>query len=153
MNILAPVSSLMTKNVIAVAQEDELLRVKEVFAKNNIHHLPVVHHDVLVGMISKMDFEVYYKTLSRHFEDRFVNDTLLRVHKVKEIMTSKLAKLEPDDRINVALEVFKVNRFHALPVVQNGELVGILTTYDIIKALSEETLHDKDYKNPDFHNA
>lgn len=153
MNILAPVSSLMTKKVIAVGPEDELLLVKDIFATNNIHHLPVVRHDTLVGMVSRIDFDVYFKTLSRHFEDRFVNDTLLRVHRVKEIMTSKLAKLEPDDRINVALEVFKVNRFHALPVVKDGELVGILTTYDIIKALSEETLHDTDYKNADFHNA
>lgn len=146
MNILAPVSSIMTKNVIAIGPEDELLLVKEIFDKNHIHHIPVVNQGVLVGMLSKTDFDVYYKALSRHFEDRFVNQTLLNVHRVKEIMTTRLAKVEPDDRINVALEVFKVNRFHALPVVEKGELVGILTTYDIINALSKEVLHDSDYK-------
>lgn len=146
MNILAPVSSIMTKNVIAIGPEDELLLVKEIFDKNHIHHIPVVNQGVLVGMLSKTDFDVYYKALSRHFEDRFVNQTLLHVHRVKEIMTTRLAKVEPDDRINVALEVFKVNRFHALPVVEKGELVGILTTYDIINALSKEVLHDSDYK-------
>ncbi len=146
MNILAPVSTIMTKKVIAIGPEDELSMVRDIFEKNNIHHIPVVRHDTLIGMISKTDFDVYYKALSRHFEDRFVNETLLRVHRAKEIMTEKLAKLEPTDRINVALEVFKVNRFHALPVVENGELVGILTTYDIIKALSNEVLHDTDYE-------
>lgn len=145
MNILAPVSTIMTKKVIAIGPEDELSMVRDIFAKNNIHHLPVVRHDTLIGIISKTDFDVYYKALSRYFEDRFVNETLLRVHRAKEIMTEKLAKLEPTDRINVALEVFKVNRFHALPVVEDGELVGILTTYDIIKALSNEVLHDSDY--------
>ena len=145
MNILAPVSTIMTKKVIAIGPEEELSVVRDIFAKNNIHHLPVVRHDTLIGIISKNDFDVYYKALSRHFEDRFVNETLLRVHRAKEIMTEKLAKLEPTDRINVALEVFKVNRFHALPVVEDGELVGILTTYDIIKALSNEVLHDSDY--------
>ncbi|MBL7816551.1 MAG: CBS domain-containing protein [Saprospiraceae bacterium] len=146
MNILAPVSSIMTKKVIAIGPEDELAMVKDIFAQHNIHHLPVVRHDTLVGMVSKTDFDVYYKTLNRHFDDNFVNDTLLKVHRVKEIMTSKLAKVEPDDRINVVLEVFKVNRFHALPVVQDDELVGIVTTYDIINALSNETIHDSDYK-------
>ncbi len=145
MNILAPVSTIMTKKVIAIGPEEELSVVRDIFAKNNIHHLPVVRHDTLIGIISKNDFDVYYKALSRHFEDRFVNETLLRVHRAKEIMTEKLAKLEPTDRINVALEVFKVNRFHALPVVEDGELVGIVTTYDIIKALSNEVLHDSDY--------
>lgn len=146
MNILAPVSTIMTKKVIAIGPEDELSMVRDIFAKNNIHHLPVVRHDTLIGMISKTDFDIYHKALSRHFEDRFVNETLLRVHRAKEIMTEKLAKLEPTDRINVALEVFKVNRFHALPVVKDGELVGIITTYDIIQALSNEVLHDIDYK-------
>lgn len=146
MNILAPISSIMTKNVIAIGPEDELLLVKEIFDKNHIHHIPVVSQGALVGMLSKTDFDVYHKALSRHFEDRFVNETLLHVHRVKEIMTTRLAKVEPDDRINVALEVFKVNRFHALPVVEKGELVGILTTYDIINALSKEVLHDSDYK-------
>ena len=147
MNILAPVSTIMTKKVIAIGPEDELSLVRDIFEKNNIHHLPVVRHDTLIGIISKTDFDVYYKALSRHFEDRFVNETLLHVHRAKEIMTEKLAKLEPTDRINVALEVFKVNRFHALPVVQDGELVGIVTTYDIIMALSNEVLHDRDYQN------
>ena len=53
-------------------------------------------------------------------------------------MTTGLAKLEPDDRINVALDVFCVNLFHALPVVKDNELVGILTPFDIIKTLAEE---------------
>jgi CBS domain-containing protein len=42
----------------------------------------------------------------------------------------------------VALEIFNLNRFHALPVVDDGELVGIITPFDILKALSEEKLAD-----------
>ena len=48
------------------------------------------------------------------------------------------APLEP-------LEVFKTNRIHALPVEENGELVGIVTTYDIICALAEEEIKLEDY--------
>jgi acetoin utilization protein AcuB len=51
-------------------------------------------------------------------------------------MTTKLAKLEPSDKINVALEVFKENLFHGIPIVNNDALVGIVTTYDIIKHLA-----------------
>ena len=55
-------------------------------------------------------------------------------------MTKGLAKLTPDQRINVALEIFMENRFHAIPVLDeaSGELVGIITTFDIIKALATE---------------
>ncbi|MDX1665798.1 MAG: CBS domain-containing protein [Saprospiraceae bacterium] len=49
-----------------------------------------------------------------------------------------MAKLSPKDRINVALEIFMENRFHAIPVVSDNELVGIVTTFDIIKELASE---------------
>ena len=60
-------------------------------------------------------------------------------------MTKGLAKLTPDQRINVALEIFLENRFHAIPVVeeQSGELIGIITTFDVIKALASEEVTAK----------
>jgi acetoin utilization protein AcuB len=70
---------------------------------------------------------------------------------VKEIMVKRLGKVAPDDRINVALEVFMINRFHALPVVEDGELVGILTPFDIMAALSKQVPADSSlvYENKD----
>jgi CBS domain-containing protein len=47
----------------------------------------------------------------------------------------------------VALEVFKENLFHALPVVEEGNLVGIITTYDIISRLADEPITLADYKD------
>jgi CBS domain-containing protein len=42
--------------------------------------------------------------------------------------------------MNVALEVLSENLFHAIPIVDDGELVGMLSTLDIIKALQAEDL-------------
>jgi acetoin utilization protein AcuB len=138
MNLLSPVSSIMTSHLIAVNPDDDLSMVKDIFSKHHIHHIPVVRHKTILGIISHHDFENFMKGLSANYEDRFVNETLMKTHKAKDIMTQKMAKLESTDRINVALEVFKVNRFHALPVVDDGELVGIVTTHDIILALLDE---------------
>ena len=77
---------------------------------------------------------------------RFINETLLQLHKAEEIMTKNVAKVEPDDHIAVAVEVFKENILHALPVVENGELVGIITAHDIIKMISKDKISDLDYK-------
>jgi acetoin utilization protein AcuB len=89
-------------------------------------------------MISKTDFLYFLRGFNRNEEDRFVNEARLRVYNAEDIMTTGLAKLTPEDRINVALEVFLENRFHAIPVVEGGDLAGILTTFDIIKALASE---------------
>lgn len=146
MNLVAPVSTIMTTNLLTVSPDDPMKVVKEIFDAHKFHHIPVVRLRKIVGIISKTDFTAYYTGLSRHFEDRFINDTLLQLHKAEEIMTKKVAKVEPDDHIAVAVEVFKENILHALPVVDNGELVGIVTVHDIISMISKDKISDADYK-------
>ena len=59
--------------------------------------------------------------------------------------------LSKPDFIRTALEVFLVNRFHAIPVVDNDELVGIVTTFDIIKAIESEPIPLENYKKAQMH--
>ncbi len=137
MDILAPVSSIMTTNLLTVNPKDNLKVVKEIFDRNRIHHLPVVRHKKIVGLISKTDLLHFLKGANPE-KEKLRNAKLLEKFVAEDIMTTGLAKLESDDRINVALEVFKENLFHAIPIVDGEELKGIVTTYDVIKALSED---------------
>jgi len=138
MNVLQPVKSIMTTKLITVNPKDKLTAVKEVFEKNKIHHIPVVRFREIVGMISKTDFLHFLRGFKRSDEDRFVDNARLRVYTAEDIMTTGLAKISPNERINVALEIFLENRFHAIPIIENDELVGIITTFDILKALAKE---------------
>ena len=138
MNVLAPVSSIMTKDLITVNPSDKLKDVWEIFSNHKIHHIPVVRYKELVGIISKSDVLYFLKGLGDDTSQDLMNEVRLNNYSAESIMTTGFAKLEPDDRINVALDVFGVNLFHALPVVEGKELVGILTPFDIIKALAEE---------------
>lgn len=138
MNILDPVSTIMTTDLITVSPEDSLKEVQANFEARKIHHLPVVDDGHVVGIISKSDFLYFMRGYTNNETDAFINDSRLSAYQAKDIMTKGLAKVEPNDRINVALEVFKVNLFHAIPVVDNGNtLVGIVTTYDIIRKLAD----------------
>jgi acetoin utilization protein AcuB len=128
----------MTTKLITVNPKDKLTAVKEIFENNKIHHIPVVRYKEIVGIISKSDFLHFLRGFNRNEEDRFVNEARLRVYNAEDIMTSGLAKVSPDDRINVALEIFLENRFHAIPVIENGDLVGIITTFDVIRKLAGE---------------
>lgn len=140
MNILAPVKSIMSTELITLSPQDKLSEVKEIFEKHNIHHIPIVRFKSIVGLVSKTDFLFFIRGFQRSEEDQFVNEARLRAYTVQDIMTTGLAKLAPTDRINVALDIFLTNRFHAIPIVENDELVGIITTFDIIKALNNETI-------------
>lgn len=133
----------MTTDLITVNPKDKITEVKKIFETHKIHHIPVVRYKEIVGIISKTDFLQFIRGFNRNEEDRFVNEARMRAYNAEDLMTKGLAKLSPDARINVALEIFLENRFHAIPIIENKEdgkttLVGIITTLDIIKVLASE---------------
>lgn len=138
MNTKAPVSSIMTTNVLTIAPDDPVKVAKEIFDLNKIHHLPVLEDEELVGILSGSDLLHFLRYLDKDSQEPYLNDLRLKNYKVGEIMQTDLATVEEEDSIRSILEVFSQNVFHALPVMRNGELVGIVTTQDIVKALLEE---------------
>lgn len=135
MNVLEPISTIMTSNVLTVNPTSKLAEVKNIFDANKIHHLPVVENKEIVGLLSTTDLNAFLRGKSDNNYDQLLNDVRLNQHTADEIMTTGLAKLSSTDRISVALKVFKENLFHAIPVVDDGQLVGIVTTHDIIKMI------------------
>lgn len=146
MNLFAPVSEIMTTNLVTVSPNDSIDDVKAIFDKKSIHHIPVINQGDLVGMVSKSDYMLFSHEGDADIYDKFIEEIRRKNYTVKDIMTTRLAKLEPDDKVNVALEVFRVNRFHALPVVDGTSLVGILTTFDIIDYLAQDQKAESTYK-------
>ncbi len=117
-----PLSSIMTRNVITASPDDPIRKAMDVFMENRVHHLPIVVGKRLVGILTTYDI---FKLMSRtaNFDDTTIGD----------VMTTHLATLEPHDKVGSAAELFLENRFHAVPVVKDGELVGIVTSFDVIK--------------------
>jgi acetoin utilization protein AcuB len=136
----------MKTNLVTISPEDSLKKVREIFDKNKIHHLPVIDEGKLVGMLSKSDFLFFQKGFQKSKTAEEVEEFRMKTHRVKEIMTKGIGKISPDDRINVALEVFKENMFHAIPVVDDGYLKGIVTTLDIIQHLADDTEITSEYQ-------
>ena len=146
MNILQPVSTIMTADLITAMPTDKLEVIKTIFDDNNIHHIPIVRHLDIVGMISKSDFLHYLHGFRNNEGDDILEATRLSAWKAEDIMTTKLAKVEVNDPIRTALEVFKINRFHAIPVMDDKKLAGIVTTYDIISAVASEPIELSAYQ-------
>ena len=117
------VATIMVRDVITVTPDDNLQKVKEQFINNRIHHIPVVEASgKLVGILTTYDL---FKLNVDHKD--YANT------KVLNAMTKVLAVLEPNDKVGTAAEVFMEHLFHALPVVDNGILKGIVTTFDVLR--------------------
>lgn len=125
----APISSIMTRNVVTVSPEQKLLDVKHIYEKKNFHHhIPVLENEKLIGIISLIDFMYHIKGAG--IDD---NNPVYTELTVKDIMTSNPYYVKPNVSIEVAAEEFNKGKFHAIPVVENNILVGIVTTADLIR--------------------
>lgn len=118
-----PISTIMTRNVVTVRPDDPLTVVKDILFQKHLHHIPVLNGRKLLGIVTSFDLV----KLGKCEED-------YGKIKVKEIMTTKVATMSPDEKIGAAAQVFLENLFHGLPIVnEDYELVGIITTHDILK--------------------
>ena len=138
MNLLAPIKSIMSDKLITISENDPLSKVDEIFNEFHIHHIPVADKGKLIGMVSRSDYLFFKRGFNNNDMDKRLDALRLKTHTAGEIMTKGLAMMDSDQKINVALEVFKENLFHAIPINENGNLVGIVTTFDIINKLAED---------------
>ena len=136
MDMNTPLSSVMTRNVIAISPKEAMSRVQEIFEAKLIHHIPVVDEKKqVVGIISLNDYHkiLHGLTLFRAQQSKTYNTAILSSLLVEDVMTKKVAKLSTTDTVETAAGFFKENLFHALPIVdKNDKLVGIVTTYDLL---------------------
>ena len=117
-----PLSSIMTRNVVTAGPDDKLSVAREIFMRNRVHHLPIVDGRKLVGILTTYDM---FKWNGKNGDI----DSVL----VRDVMTTHLATLEPDDKVGSAAELFLENLFHAVPIVKDGDLHGIVTSFDVLK--------------------
>jgi len=132
-----PVSHIMTKNVHTVSHTDSLRDVANVFKDSNIHHLPVKKGNEIVGIISSSDLNrLAFGKLYDHQEgaDNAVLDSL----SIDQVMTHNPLTVNADDSIKEVAEVFTNANFHAMPVLENNNLVGIVTTKDLLKYMLDQ---------------
>ena len=110
----------MTKNPIALSPKHTIADVESLFKHHRIHHLPVLEEGNLIGLITTYDL---WNHRSSNPNETFVTD----------VMNTRIVKISINDKIGTAAELFLDNRFHALPVMDGDKLVGIVTTFDVLK--------------------
>lgn len=125
----------MTSDVISVSPEQNILDVKHIYEnKKWHHHIPVVDHDKLIGMVSLVDF-MYHIMGAGISDDHEVYQKL----KVKDIMTAKPFYLTTKATIEDVAKVLATQYYHAVPILENDKLAGIVSTADIINYYLNKT--------------
>ena len=102
--------------------------------KHHINQLPVVAKGKLVGIVTDRDIRDAYPSSLRLFRGKEV-DEFADSYTVEEVMTYNVVTISPQTPIREAAQQLRKQRFGALPVVEKGKVVGIITRSDFLDAL------------------
>lgn len=131
-----PVSQIMAKVLIAVPTNKKISEVNELFKEYNIRHIPVTEGTKLAGVISKND--VSKLGYGAGVMDQNALNAIYDTYELKDVMVKKPLTVSPDTNIKDVAEILSEQSFHSLPVVDDDEVVGIVTTTDLVKYLLEQ---------------
>jgi acetoin utilization protein AcuB len=133
------VSDLMTRNVVTMPMAGSCQEAVARMHRAGIRHLPVVdERGALAGIVTDRDLRhrLFSPPVWRHIGSVSV-DTLLGSVTVKEIMSSPVVSVGPDDDLETAARRMLEDKVGSLPVVAEGRVVGIITETDLLRRIVE----------------
>jgi acetoin utilization protein AcuB len=131
------VGTVMGTDLATVAPETSLVAAQEILEQKKINHLLIVDSEnELRGIVSDRDLKRSWAssatTLSKN-ELMYLLDQVT----VADIMTRQTLTITPATTIERAALLMNQHRINALPVLENNELVGIITSRDVMRVLLE----------------
>jgi CBS domain-containing protein len=119
------VSEFMKKNVIAIDSSMTVLDAAKMMDDASIGAVVVLEKGIAVGIITERDLVRRVIAKGKPLSTN-----------VKDVMSSPLIVVNPDDSVWEAAQLMKTRKIHRLPAIKQNMLVGIVTTSDIVRLCS-----------------
>ena len=112
----------------AVSQNTSVLEALQMMMEKNISALLIMENDMLVGIFTERD---YARKIILHGKSS--KDTPIHL-----VMTHSPRTITTDERIENCMELMTNNHFRHLPVLENDNVIGIISIGDIVKHIIED---------------
>ncbi len=116
-----PVAAIMQRALITTHPLQLLSEAQEIMKREGIRQLPVLDNGALIGLLSKSDLQAHSGYLGKT--------------KVDAAMSTDLITAHPDDDAACIARLLLEKKLNALPVVDSGRLIGIVSRTDLLKLL------------------
>jgi len=118
------IRSIMTKEVVAVPQNSSIMEAARLMASKSVSSLVVVEKSSPISIISENDI---------------IKGIASKKTSIREIMTKDFRIVSPSTKFSEVSRILRAEKIKRFPVVENGELVGLITETDIIQATRDFT--------------
>jgi CBS domain-containing protein len=133
--IIKKVKDYMSAPIYVIERNENIQRARNLMFKYGVGRLPVMDDGKLVGIVTKYDITNRLNQAAPEWRRRPIDKVPIQV-----VMTEKPITIFPDATMPQAAELLIENGISGLPVERDGEIVGMITSRDIMKYFSEQDL-------------
>jgi acetoin utilization protein AcuB len=127
----ALVRDIMQEKIVTISASDTLSTVEDIMRLGGVRHLPVVRGGRLVGVVSERDLlRVSLSNLNESGTEE--RRAFLHALEIERAMSVPPIVVEPFVSVDKAALLMAENKIGCLPVVEGGELVGLITATDLL---------------------
>ena len=119
------VNQIMTKYVLSLEKSFSIQDAAEKMKSDKVGSIIVTDNDKPIGILTERDFVTRVAAEGRPM-----------FTEISQVMSSPLISIDHQETIWEASEIMKKKNIHKLPVIEDGQIVGIVTTSDIVKISS-----------------
>jgi CBS domain-containing protein len=128
--MMQEVSSVMSRALLSVAAKDSIQNVAKKMTEHRVSSAFIIEDEELVGIVTDRDLRI-----------RYASKTLSPQTPIDEIMTSNPATIDASKSLFETTLFMTQQGFHHLPIIENGELAGVVTTSDLILAKQDDPVY------------
>ena len=126
------VRDIMAEKLVTISPDDSLSTAQDIMTLGGVRHLPVVRAGQLIGIVSQRDLlRASLSNLISFGSDQ--RQAFLQAVEIRRVMSTPPVIIEPDAPAERAALVLAERKIGCLPVMQEDELIGILTETDLLR--------------------
>jgi CBS domain-containing protein len=132
----APVRDIMREKIVTISADDSLSTAEDIMRLGGVRHMPVVRGGKLVGVISQRDL---LRISLSALNDSASQERRAFLHSldVGRAMSTPPVVIEPFAPVDKAARLLAEHKIGCLPVIEDDELVGLLTATDVLFYFSD----------------
>lgn len=131
-----PITKIMSKDILTVNQKQTLKEVDKILKNKHVRHVPVVSGKNVIGMLSSTDIQKI--SFINTVDGDEITTGMFDVLTIEQVMSKNLKTMQEDETIYDAAVMLSENDFHAIPILKGEDLVGIVTSTDLLKYLVDQ---------------
>ncbi len=133
---MARVKSIMLANPPTLKEEASIAEAAKLLTQTRHGCIVITENSNPIGIVTELDFVRNVVSFNKSLKE-----------KVSRIMSSPVTFMDPNMKLDEALKIIDTKKFRKYPVMDNGQLVGVVTKRDIVNAISDNLRFHRNVQN------